>query len=160
MGKMKQGKALSRQSRVLHRETKNILCITASPSTAMIFIIARQQVLVGNWINKQSSPLVEFWSHTAGLEFGPKLQGPQKGTMNNGMCSVEGRMHQDNVCVPGVEWLVPHAKPEHYSMHQVRAMEKQKKRVVRCLFGDKELFSWNYMYFCADEWCVAFIYLH
>lgn len=45
MGKMKQGKALSRQSRVLHRETKNILCITASPSTAMIFIIARQQVL-------------------------------------------------------------------------------------------------------------------
>ena len=45
MGTMKQGKALSRQNRVLHRETKNILCVTASSSTAKMFVIARQQVL-------------------------------------------------------------------------------------------------------------------
>lgn len=53
MGKMKLGKALSRQSRVLSSEKKKILCITASPSTTMILIIARQQVLNGNLLEKE-----------------------------------------------------------------------------------------------------------
>lgn len=147
MGKMKLGKALSRQSWVLRREKKKTLRITASPSTAMVLIIARQQALgclpVENGTNKQSSPLVLCWSHTAGLDFEPKFQGPQKGTMNNGMRSVEWGMYQDNVCVLGAKRLVSRAKkPRHCSARQVRGGEKQNKMSgIRCFFGDKQLFS-------------------
>lgn len=83
---------------------------------------------VENRVNKQSSPRLLCWSHTAGLDFGPKFQGPQKGTMNNGMCSVEWGMYQDNVCVPGPKRLVPRAKTQH-NYYQVREVGKQNKRV-------------------------------
>lgn len=45
------------------------------------------------------------------------------------MCLVEWGMYQDNVCVPGAKRLVPYAETEHYSVHQVREVEQQNKRV-------------------------------
>lgn len=60
--------------------------------------------------------------------------------MNSGMCLVEQRMYQDNVCVPGTKILVSLAKAEYYSVYQVRIIENQNKSGMRCFFGDKELF--------------------
>lgn len=103
---MKLVKALSWQSQVLHREKKKTLhncftfnCYDINYNQAAGILFSP----VGNKVNKQSW---YYAGHTAGLDFGPKFQCPQKGTMNNGMCSVEQEVYQDDVCVHGAERLV------------------------------------------------------